>query len=198
MSLYRLYKRWEERRRYQRWVARGRLLPPPHVVKRVTVKDFAEQFHTRVLVETGTYKGDMVKATLGCFDKIYTIELDATLCAAARELFSNHPEVQILQGDSACELPKVLAELREPALFWLDGHYTGDHAGKAELHTPIARELECLFAHPVKGHVILIDDARLFNGKNDYPTIASLREMAKAHAPQLNFEVCDDTIRIYP
>jgi hypothetical protein len=53
-------------------------------------------------------------------------------------------------------------QLQEPALFWLDGHYSGVDTGKDELDTPVSAELEAILGSPVKGHVILIDDARCF------------------------------------
>jgi len=81
---------------------------------------------------------------------------------------------------------------------FLDGHYTGPHAGKGDLNTPILRELSAIAAHPVKRHVILIDDARLFIGRDDYPSLESLREAAVRLFPSACFEVADDIIRIYP
>jgi hypothetical protein len=43
--------------------------------------------------------------------------------------------------------------------------------------------------------VIFIDDARLFRGEDDYPTLAELRALLAA-AEFAGFEVRDDIIRI--
>ena len=55
-------------------------------------------------------------------------------------------------------------------------------------------ELKQICAHPVKDHVILIDDAREFTGQNDYPTIESLRTFIGARLPDHEFDVKDDIV----
>jgi len=87
--------------------------------------------------------------------------------------------------------------VEKPCLFWLDGHYSGGNTAKGEKETPIMEELRQICAHPVKNHLILIDDAREFTGQNDYPTIESLRTFVGARLPGYGFDVKDDIIRIY-
>jgi hypothetical protein len=85
-------------------------------------------------------------------------------------------------------------------LFWLDAHYypnSGGTTAKGELETPIIKELHCILNHPVEGHVILIDDAREFPGRNNYPTIAQLQDLIVKRHPNRAFEVKDDIIRIH-
>ena len=53
------------------------------------------------------------------------------------------------------------------------------------------------FRHPVKNHVILIDDARLFNGTNGYPTLGEVKEAAETTRPDFSFYVEQDIIRIH-
>ena len=86
---------------------------------------------------------------------------------------------------------------REPCLFWLDGHYSAGITAKGEKETPIWEELEHICDHPIKNHVILIDDASLFVGKNDYPNLDSLQKFVESRFPDNIFEVRDDMIRIY-
>ncbi len=197
-SLYYRYKWWEQRRRYRRWETRGKPMPPPHFVKQLAIKDLARRHGLRVLVETGTYRGEMVRAMAGGFDRIYSIELDRALFLAVQEQLRRRRHVRLLLGDSTSQLPQVLAELDGPALFWLDAHYTGAHAGRADVNTPIMRELAAVAAHAVKSHVVLIDDARLFTGGDDYPTLALLHECTQRLFPQHVFEVLDDIIRLTP
>jgi hypothetical protein len=52
-------------------------------------------------------------------------------------------------------------------LFWLDGHFCGGVSAHGDKGTPILEELNLILSHRVKEHVILIDDARLFNGTFD-------------------------------
>jgi hypothetical protein len=90
----------------------------------------------------------------------------------------------------------VLQKLREPTLFWLDGHWSGGITAKGEKETPIVAECEAVLSHPVRGHVILIDDARCFTGENDYPTVAEMRALCERHAA-VTFEVDADVIRVH-
>ncbi len=149
------------------------------------------------LVETGTYRGDMIEACKDRFNKIYSIEIDPELWRQAKERFLKYPHVNILQGDSADVLPQILQKIEGPCVFWLDGHYSGGVTGKGERETPIVSELGHIRRHN-QPDVILIDDARLFNGTHDYPEISELRGKVLELWPENVFEVSDDVIRIYP
>lgn len=180
------------------WEREGRPVPPPHAHKQRVVCEYASRHGLRAFVETGTYLGDMVEAVRSKFGEVYSIELDPALHRRAAERFAAKRNVRIVLGDSGKILPEVLASVSAPALFWLDGHYSADITAKGDKDTPIASELASIARHPVKGHVILIDDARCFNGSNDYPTIDELKSMASAYWPGAGFEVRDDIVRIAP
>ena len=180
------------------WEHSGRLVPPPDALKQRTVRQYGETFALKSFVETGTFLGDMVDAVRGGFRKIYSIELDAALFEKAKIRFSNHEHVALFQGDSGDLLPRILRDLREPCLFWLDAHYSCGFTARGELDTPILAELASILRHDVRGHVILIDDARCFNGEHDYPTIEQLREFVLGRRPEFALKVEDDIIRIHP
>ena len=57
------------------WTKEGKKLPAPHVFKQSIIQDYQKKFNTKVLVESGTYLGDMIFAQLPFFDKLYSIEL---------------------------------------------------------------------------------------------------------------------------
>lgn len=175
------------------WEKQGRPSPPPHIIKEELIRDYAKAFNTSVLIETGTYLGDMVHAMKKSFSRIISFELDQTLAAQARERFANEHHIEIIQGDSGKLLGEHLATINEPCLFWLDGHYSGGITAKGSLETPIKNELTAILKHPVAGHVILIDDARCFTGENDYPTIDELKRSVADH----KFSVEHDVIRIH-
>jgi hypothetical protein len=179
------------------WERQGRPSPPPHVVKEELIRDYAKAFRTNVLIETGTYLGDMVHAMKKTFARIVSFELDEKLAAQARERFAGDKHVEIVQGDSGKLLGNYLATINEPCLFWLDGHYSGGITAKGSLETPIKNELQSILSHPVTGHVVLIDDARCFTGENDYPTIDELQQFVKAQKPDWKFSVDTDAIRIH-
>ena len=179
------------------WEKQGRPSPPPHIIKEELIRDYANNFNTQILIETGTYLGDMVHALRKTFSQIISFELDQTLAAEARERFANDTHIQIIQGDSGKLLSEHLANINEPCLFWLDGHYSGGITAKGTLETPIKNELTAILSHPIDGHVILIDDARCFTGENDYPTLQELKSFVAARKPDHKFSVEHDVIRIH-
>jgi hypothetical protein len=193
---HRLYCGWRDRREFRAWWERGRSGETPHFIKRLAVLTDASGFGVKTLVETGTFRGEMVWACRKQFTAIYSIELDRALCAAARAKFARFPHIHILEGDSEKVLPELLARLNERCLFWLDAHYCSPAAGRAARETPILKELEVIFAHAVPDHVILVDDARCFGTRPDYPTVDELRAFVLARRPDWAVTVRDDIIRI--
>ena len=108
------------KKRLADWEARGCPAPPPHAHKQRVLREYAERYDLRVLVETGTFRGDMVEAMKRTFDQIYSIELSQTLFEEARRRFKSETHIQILQGDSASVLGDVMKKINAPALFcWM-------------------------------------------------------------------------------
>lgn len=187
-----------DRKALRSWEKIGRSSPPPHIVKETLIKDYARAFNTRILVETGTYMGDMVWAMRKSFSRILSFELDQALYEQARQRFAADDHIEIIHGDSGQLLADYLTNINERCLFWLDGHFSGGVTARGELNTPIKRELEHIFAHPVGGHVILIDDARCFTGQSDYPTLDELQRVVNERTQGWQFSVKDDVVRIHP
>jgi hypothetical protein len=184
-----------EWRVYRKWHRGGRPIPAPPIVKQRIVKDYLRQSGASTVVETGTFRGDMVDALAPIAGRIISIELDDQLHADARRRFAGQGHVELLHGDSAALLPRIIDRLERPALFWLDGHYTGIGSARTEVDSPILAEIEALLDHPVPGHVVLIDDAREFSGTGGYPTIEELRSMILKRQPLSQFSVADDIVR---
>jgi hypothetical protein len=183
-----------ERRVIRRWERAGRPIPPPPPVKQAIVKEYQARFGPRVFIETGTFAGTMIDAVRARFDRVVSIELDPAW--HARALASLHPDsrITLLLGDSGLLLPKVLTELTEPALFWLDAHYSGPATARGALDSPIVQELDAIRAHGLN-HVVLIDDIRDFQGINGYPTADELIRWIRSVAPGSVVEVRDDVLR---
>lgn len=179
------------------WERQGKPVPPPETIKQDIVKDYAARFSIRTFIETGTYQGHMVRAVRRCFERIWSVELDSKLFHAAQRRFRHYKHISILHGDSGKVLPEILSILDVPCLFWLDSHYSGGETAKGEQETPIRRELVEILTHPAAGHVILIDDARCFNGTHDYPSLDELDEIIRKVRPSWIIEVKDDIIRAH-
>lgn len=199
--LYPPWRAWRHdaqlRRDRRGWEAAGRPVPPPHAVKVLTVLDFARRFGPRTFVETGTFQGVMIQEVEKQFARVFSIELAPDIHAAAVRKFADRPHVQILLGDSAARLPELLQTLTEPCLFWLDGHFSAGPTAMGDKETPVVEELAAIRRHPVAGHVVLIDDARCFDGSHDYPTLGELERLAREGDRFRHFEVAADVVRIW-
>jgi hypothetical protein len=187
-----LYDQWMIRR----WHRKGEPAPPPYAIKRNILRDFARRFGLRIFVETGTFYGDTSFALRNCFDRLFSIELDHNLFERASQRLRRYKQITCLEGDSGKLIPRVLAEINQPVLFWLDAHYSAGVTARGSIDTPISSELDTICAHSVRNHVILIDDAREFVGKDGYPTVPALRESVLAQRPDFTVEVRHDIIRI--
>lgn len=187
-----------QKRDLMAWERNGRPDPPPHIIKQRAIRSYAERYGLKILVETGTYFGDMVAAMRGHFDRIYSIELDKELCERARRRFSGDETVSVINGDSGIELGNIVGKLEQPALFWLDGHYSAGETARGVKDTPILDELAHISSARCRGSVVIIDDARAFGADPAYPTIEELREFIRAKMPGAKIEIECDSIRITP
>src|SRR5690349_25084861 len=106
-----------------RWRMQGCPLPPPHVVKQLAILRYQRSRRFTTFIETGTFTGEMVDAMRPHFRRVISIEMSPDIHHTASQRFRDDPRVQLLLGDSAIVLPRVLDQLQEPAVFWLDGHF---------------------------------------------------------------------------
>jgi len=162
------------------------------------VRNKAGERGLKVLVETGTYRGEMLEAQREHFEKLISIELSEDLFRAARSRFAAFPHVQLIQGDSGVKLGEATKDLNEPALFWLDAHYSAGITAGGGKDAPIIKELSCLSSRNQSRDMILIDDARLFGWDFGYPKLKVIREYVAKHWPRHAFSVESDIICITP
>jgi hypothetical protein len=67
----------------------------------------------------------MVEAMRKHFDRIYSIELSRDYHDAATKRFAAYRHIDLLLGESSEVLRGIVERLDRPALFWLDGHFSG-------------------------------------------------------------------------
>jgi hypothetical protein len=177
-GIFRALKRMNDRRRrenqYSKEILRGAYPLPPQSVKLAVVRNNIPTPRPSVFVETGTYHGDTVAAVKDMYARVISIEVDETLYKKACTRFANDKNIRIVHGDCAREMPAILATLQQPAVFWLDGHYSGEDTGKGEVEDPILISLKQIAASTVREHVIFIDDARTFDGRDGRPDISDV------------------------
>lgn len=171
--------------------------PPPPKVKQIFLNKYAKEYGCEILVETGTYKGEMISAQLNNFREIHSIELSDKYYNDAIITFKSYPHVKLHKGDSGVELPKLAPTLKAKTIYWLDGHYCGGVTAKSEIECPIYAELDAVFSSG-NHHVVLVDDARDFVGQNDYPTINELKNYLTKKGHPYTLEVESDIIKILP
>lgn len=177
------------------WEKKGCPVPTPHLVKQEAISEYQKKFGYTTLIETGTFMGDMVDAQKTRFKNIISIELGVDLFKNASKRFRNDKNVLIVQGDSGKVLSKILLDINEPAIFWLDGHYSAGATAKGDKECPIFEELSSIFSSKKFNHILLIDDARCFIGKGDYPTIEKLTEYIRSKNEKYQVEIKHDIIR---
>ena len=197
-SLRNLVIRRRELKQLADWERNGRPIPPPHIVKQQTLKTISKRYGLKILVETGTYYGDMVEAMKDVFNQLYSIELSAELYKKAKKRFKGEKHIELICGDSGFELMNLMSKIDQPTLFWLDGHYSAGVTAKGEKDTPIYEELNHILNSTDKGHVIIIDDARCFGADPNYPSIKELCDFIKSKRANLDIVIQDDCIRVIP
>ena len=166
----------------------------PGLLKRRELLAALKRGNLSHFVETGTLLGDTthVFATQGC--TVYSVEVEPRLAALARARFEGNSKVHIVEGDSAIQMAGIIAKLAgAPALFWLDGHYSGGATGRGELDTPIVKEVETILKAAAPRSIVCIDDARCFGTEADYPTLAGMKELVERYGVA-DMAVRDDLI----
>jgi hypothetical protein len=180
-----------------RWLRSGCPAPAPPAIKRRIVRSYVQRYRVHTFVETGTYLGDTLEYVARTGVHCLSVELSPFYFKLAQARFAAMPNVELLQGDSRDVLRQLVAPLNRPALFWLDGHYSGGNTALGPSETPIIEELKCLLARGDAGHIILIDDARCFDGTNGYPALAELMNIITGISGA-SVEISNDIVRITP
>jgi len=161
------------------------------------VLEHAQRHGISVLIETGTFEGEMARKCRDAFREIHTIELDTGLAERAALRLGRWPWIRVHTGDSAAVLPPLLDRIAEPVLFWLDGHYSGEGTAHGAKETPLGEEIEAIAVRRRPGDVVLVDDARLL-GAGAYPTAEAIRDRLAAVHPGYRLSLTDDILRWEP
>jgi hypothetical protein len=121
-------------------------------------RPYAEAF-----VETGTFRGDGIQRALDAgFKFVDSIESNYDLYCEASARFANDHRVYVLGGPSQRLIPILCDSIREPAVFFLDAHWSG---WGEPTPLPLLEELRAIATRPYKD-VVIIDDMRLMGKKS--------------------------------
>lgn len=150
--------------------------------------------------------GDTVAFMRPHFDTVVSIELSNELALRAQHRFEGDKGVRVIQGDSADVLKSLVPLLSVRTLFWLDGHYSHSctvdgetlHTALGSEPTPVLKELDIILGEAHHDHVIVVDDARLFIGREGYPTVPEILSRVTAHGGSYETLCRDDMIIMLP
>jgi hypothetical protein len=197
LPIYTAFKQLGHYPDYWYWKVRGEPRRIPHLLKQRTVLEYARAYRLTTLVETGTYYGEMIAAVGKHFQRIYSIELDARLAKLAQQRFRANARVEIIEGDSQKVVPRLLQQINEGCLWWLDAGYCG---WIGELGNPnrLGSELNSILSDRRFTHVVLMDDADGVNGEGGSPTLDELIGSIQSTYPDRQVEVVRNIIRITP
>ena len=165
---------------------------------------FRDLCNVQAFVETGTYKAVTALWASSNFDQVYTIELSPDLYKPISLKYQNYANIIFLNGNSVEILPKIMAEISQPSIFWLDGHWSGSGTAGEENECPLLQEIEAI-NHLGYEKFIFIDDARLFlspppppHNTNHWPTIAEIIKKIEQGVPDSYTVVYNDVIISIP
>jgi hypothetical protein len=161
----------------QDWIEEGQPVPPPQTVKVLMLANALSAGGSRRFVETGTLKG-LTSGLMAWMPDVTvdTVEISQKYYELSEEKLGDFSNVNRHLGDSGVVLPRIMDGLDEPAVFWIDAHFSGGDTGKGDLMAPVKAELNSLLGHHVKDHIILIDDMRDFSGFGGYPEASEVVE----------------------
>lgn len=60
------------------------------------------------------------------------MELSKELYEKARKRFRGEKHIELIWGYSGVEMEKIMGKLGQPALFWLDGHYSAGETARSD------------------------------------------------------------------
>jgi hypothetical protein len=125
------------------------------IYKMSASKKIFSKYLNPVFIETGSCDGDGIQLAIDAgFKTIYSIELAPEHYNHCVERFKHNPNVNLIFGDSRIVLSDLLSNINEPITFWLDAHYYEDSV------CALLQEIEAIDRHPIKTHILMIDDIR--------------------------------------
>ena len=168
---------------YRDWKSRKFAPPSPYYVKQVVLA--RNGIRGATWVETGTYLGGTAKRLAKMASKLYTIEPEPGLYAAAKKLLDSRANVEPIHGRSEDVFPTLLPKLTGDVCFWLDGHYSAGITYKGPQDCPVVEELAAISRNlaAMSKVVVMVDDIRCFDPRipafSQYPSVDVLVDWAR-------------------
>lgn len=173
------------------------------IPQQVTLR-LANLVGAQTFVETGTYQGGTTRWAAENFKFVHTIERSKVIYDRYSPELSKFPTVRTHFGNSKDVLPGLLVEIgSDPAVVWLDGHWSGGETAGEDDECPVIEELRALA--PRGNDIVMIDDARLFlcappkpHKYEQWPTIQDVINALPHQGAKHFIQVIDDVVFIVP
>lgn len=137
----------------------------PHINKAFfeLIKEYNNDFFNKyqLFIETGTYNGMTTFEMEPLFKEIHTIEIKEEIFSNTKSKYNGN-KIKFYLGDSSIVLEEICKNINEPAIFFLDGHWSAGDTGKGNKDCPLYEELENIIKYFKNSAIIIIDDFRLF------------------------------------
>ena len=112
-------------------------------------------------IETGTHVGGTIFSVEPYFNKLYTIEISEKHYNTAKNKYSGS-KINFILGDSASVFERLLPNISDKCVFFLDGHWSGGDTGRSNKDCPLYEEITHINNLFTNDAIIIIDDFRLF------------------------------------
>lgn len=143
---------------------------PPELALRLK-----KEYKLDVFIETGSLVGNTAKWAAAHFDAVYTIEAAYKYYIRTKMTVKPYSNVQVIHGYSSDVLHGLLDSMNQRCLIWLDAHWSSDLGYRQSPDTlcPVLKELREIDTYDI-GHIILIDDVRLFGIESGWPDVRKI------------------------
>jgi ubiquinone/menaquinone biosynthesis C-methylase UbiE len=165
--------------------------------------ELINKYNIRQFVETGTFMGKTAVWASQHFQTVHTIEASLDLYQNCKKNYGNVKNINFIMGDSKRKLAEIIRELKEPAIFWLDAHYSGEETFGIGNECPLLDEIDAVNNSEME-NFILIDDARIFlapppppHDTNQWPDINTVLNLLNQDGRRYSI-IFDDVILSVP
>jgi len=147
-------------------------------------------------IETGTHMGESAKFARQWFKKVLTIESVKHYHDKAIKRLAPLG-IECYLGDSPEVLARLVPQIFNIGLFWLDAHWSPDlNAPRPNVICPVLEEIKIINLSTFN-HAIMVDDARLFGYTLGWPNKATVMEALADDGRRMVYEE-DDVVCAIP
>ena len=152
------------------------------------IEELKNKYNIKTFIETGTNTAKTTVVVAKMFENVHTIEFNEEYYLNCKEILKNYENVTIHNGSSEQVLNKILPNINERILFYLDAHWY--------MYCPILDELEAIFNNNKKDCIIVIHDFLSPNTDLGYMRVPD--ENSVSGGPPLNYEYISEKLsKIY-